>query len=175
MARVLDEAPLVLLGLGEPAQHAVEGAAEPGHLVVAGDRHLDAEPPGARHVLRGPGEPDAAGEVMRRASHQPNETGGDHDGGHQQHGPLLEFAQQVLGVAELLRDLHRAPPVAERDGRDPVHVVADVDVPVLHQRPGRPRGGDPPVVGADGQRRMAPVDDRRRPAPAPARPCGWAG
>ena len=136
MAGVLDEAPLVLLGLGEPAQHAVEGAAEPRHLVASGDRHPDVEPPGAGHVLRGPGEPD---EPPGDPARQPpaDETGSDHDGAHQQHGALLEFAQQVLGVAELLRDLHRAPPVAERHGRHPVLPSPIVDIPVL--RPvGRP-------------------------------------
>jgi hypothetical protein len=170
VARVLDEAPLVLLGLGETAQHPVEGTAEPRHLVVPGDRHLDAEPPGAGHVLRGPGEPD---EPRGDAPGQPpaEETGGDHHGAHQQHGPLLEFAQQVLRVAELLRDLHRAPPVAERDGGHPVHTVTDVDVTVFHQLAGRPRGRDPPVVGADGQRRDGPGRRPTRPARAPARPC----
>jgi hypothetical protein len=84
----------------------------------------------------------------------------DHDRADQHPGPLLEAAQQVLGGAELLGDLHPALATAERDGRDPVDVTTDVDVLVLHQ-PGRlGTVGDPAVVGADGQRRVGVVDDR---------------
>lgn len=156
MARVLDQPTLVLLGLGEPAEHPVEGAAQAGHLVVSRHRHLDAEPPGARHVLRGPGQPhqppgDAPGqppaEQPRRDHHRP----------HQQHGPLLQLPQQILRVAELLGHLHRAPPAAERDGRHPVAVAGDVDLPVLHPLARGGGRGCPPVGGGHGQRGVPAV------------------
>ncbi|MDQ0959909.1 hypothetical protein QFZ66_003787 [Streptomyces sp. B4I13] len=73
---------------------------------------------------------------------------GRHDRGHQDQRALLERPQQVLGVTELLRHLDRAPPAAERDGRDAVDVAADVDVLVLGHLPGvggarhRAVGGD---------------------------------
>ena len=56
---------------------------------------------------------------MRRASHQPNSPAPrSPTAAISSSGPLLERPQQILGVAELLRDLHRAPAAAERDGRD---------------------------------------------------------
>ena len=44
VAGILDESALVVAGRGEGAEHAVERLAEPAHLVLAGDRHLDVEP-----------------------------------------------------------------------------------------------------------------------------------
>jgi hypothetical protein len=89
---VLDQAALVLLGLGEAPEHPVEGPAEPGHLVVPGDRHLDAEATGARHVLGGPGEPD---QTPGDAPGQPpaEQPRGDHDGPDEQDGPPLEHPE----------------------------------------------------------------------------------
>lgn len=68
--------------------------------------------PGARHVLGGPGEPyQPPGDAPRQPPAE--EPGGDDDGPDEQHGPLLEFPQQVLRVAELLGDLDRAAAAAE--------------------------------------------------------------
>ncbi len=110
--RVLDQPALVLLGLGEPAQHPVEGAAEAPHLVVAGHRHLDAEPAGTGDGLGGVGEHhQAAGDAPGQPpAEQPR---ADHHGRHQQQRAPLQCPQQVLGVAELLGDLHRAPAAAQ--------------------------------------------------------------
>nr|BBJ52833.1 hypothetical protein SAVMC3_54620 [Streptomyces avermitilis] len=159
MARVLDQAALVLLRLGQAAQHAVEGAAEPGHLVAPGDRHLNAQSPGAGHVLGGRGEPD---QPPRYPPGQPpaEQSRRDHNAADQQERPLLKLAQQILRVAELLRDLHRAPPVAEGDGRHPVEVAGHLDLLVLRQLPGRGGLGDLPVRGGHRQHRVPPVRDR---------------
>src|SRR5690606_3528005 len=109
-------------------------------------------------VLGGAGEDD---EPAGDAPGQPpaEQSGADHHGGHEDEGAALERAEQVLGVAELLGDLHRAPAAAQGDGRDPVDVVAHVHVGVLDHLPGRGGPGDPAVGGLHGQARTARVVD----------------
>lgn len=154
---VLDQPPLVLLGLREADQHTVEGTPQPA-LVPARDRHLDAQMPGPGHVLRRPRQLHEPPGLPPRQP-PPEQPGRDDDAGDEQQGPLLQLPQQVLGVAELLRDLHGTSAAAERDGHHPVAVVADLDLAVLDHHPGQGRVGRTAVRVANGQAGGALLED----------------
>lgn len=157
MTGVLDEALLVLDGAGQPAEHVVEGPAEPGDLVAPGHRDRDVQPAVLRHALGDRGQPhQPAGDPARQPPAA--RTGQRDDRGGQQSGALLERGEQILGLAELLGDLDRPAAATERDGRDVVLLVADVRLPLRVQA--RPVVvGDPALRGTGRQRRAPPLHD----------------
>jgi hypothetical protein len=89
---VLDEAPLVVAGGGERGEHAVERIAQPGDLVLAGDRHLHVQPAGPLDVGGGPGEAHQRARD-RRGDEPPEHGGGDGDAGDEQDRAVAQVVQ----------------------------------------------------------------------------------